>query len=181
MFPIRFSSELRCKGTALFFDFGGMFPYSVGENPYQRVGVSKFSRKLPGAPLLKESEIGLLHAVAVDGAEVVAHGNDMIAGPAPLLAQFERLLTVGVVAPVVIGNKHEGRRTVVGITQGVIVHGDVAAAKSVLVRMHSECLTGDVFALPARDASAARVLEGLPLADAPMLVCDRAALAFGHP
>lgn len=39
MFPIRVSPELRYKGTALFSDFGGMFPYSVGENPYQRVGV----------------------------------------------------------------------------------------------------------------------------------------------
>ena len=41
----------------------------------------------------------------------------------------------------------------------------------VLVNM----LTGDVFALPGRGVSAALVLEGLPLSDAPMLVCDRAA------
>lgn len=34
-------------------------------------------------------------------------------------------------------------------------------------------LTGDVFALPRRGASAALVIEGFPLSDAPMLVCDR--------
>jgi hypothetical protein len=34
-------------------------------------------------------------------------------------------------------------------------------------------LTGDVFALPRRGTSAALVIEGLPLSDAPMLVCDR--------
>ena len=33
-------------------------------------------------------------------------------------------------------------------------------------------LTGDVFALPRRGTSAALVIEGLPLSDAPMLVCD---------
>ena len=39
-------------------------------------------------------------------------------------------------------------------------------------------LTGDVFALPARGTSAALVIEGLPLSDAPMLVCDRHCVAW---
>ena len=39
-------------------------------------------------------------------------------------------------------------------------------------------LAGDVFALPARGASAALVIEGLPLSDAPMLVCDRHCVAW---
>ena len=40
-------------------------------------------------------------------------------------------------------------------------------------------LTGDVFALPRRGTSAALVIEGLPLSDAPMLVCDSATITAG--
>ena len=54
-----------------------------------------------------EREVRLLHSLSIDGAEVVAHGDDVIAGFAPLSAQRERLLPVGVVSCIVIGNQHE--------------------------------------------------------------------------
>ena len=40
---------------------------------------------------------------------------------------------------------HMFRSKLDGACHLALTHGDVAAAKSVLVRMHSECLTGDVF------------------------------------
>lgn len=53
------------------------------------------------------------------------------------------------------------------------VRGNLDAIRSpVLVNL----LTGDVFALPKRGSSAALVIEGLPLSDTPMLVCDRSAI-----
>lgn len=45
-----------------------------------------------------------MHSGAVDGLEIVPHGDDMITGLAPLLTQFKGLVTVGVVAVQVGGN-----------------------------------------------------------------------------
>ena len=52
----------------------------------------------------------------------------MVAGLPPLVAQREGLFAVRMVALVVVGNEHEGRRAVLGIAQGVVVHRRVSAA-----------------------------------------------------
>ena len=78
--------------------------------------------------LLGESKVGLHHAVAVDGLEVVAHGDDVETGRTPLLAQGEGLFAVGMVALVVVSNEHKGGRLVFRITLCIVVHGHVAAA-----------------------------------------------------
>ena len=90
-----------------------------------------------GAPCLPLGErlridgkrkVGLRDALAVDGLEVIAHGDDVVAGLTPLLAQLESLLAVGMVAHVVVGNEHKRRRLILRVTERIVVHGCVAAA-----------------------------------------------------
>ncbi|WP_458078117.1 bifunctional 3,4-dihydroxy-2-butanone-4-phosphate synthase/GTP cyclohydrolase II [Streptomyces sp. EMB26] len=60
---------------------------------------------------------------------------------------------------------HGFRSTVDGVEHVALVHGDLGDGKDVLVRMHSECLTGDVFGSqrcdcgPQLDASLDRIQE----------------------
>ena len=77
--------------------------------------------------ILSEREINFLHTVSVDGLEVVAHRDDVVASLTPLFAQLEGFLAIGVVALLVIGNQHKGHRAL-GARQAVVVHGCVATA-----------------------------------------------------
>ena len=53
-------------------------------------------------------KVSLFDALAVDGLEVIPHRDDVIARLAPLIAQLEGLLAVGVVSDIVVGYQHEG-------------------------------------------------------------------------
>ncbi|MFI8220875.1 bifunctional 3,4-dihydroxy-2-butanone-4-phosphate synthase/GTP cyclohydrolase II [Streptomyces sp. NPDC085932] len=60
---------------------------------------------------------------------------------------------------------HGYRSTVDGVEHVALVHGDIGDGRNVLVRVHSECLTGDVFGSarcdcgPQLDASLARIQQ----------------------
>ncbi|OIK28771.1 bifunctional 3,4-dihydroxy-2-butanone-4-phosphate synthase/GTP cyclohydrolase II [Streptomyces malaysiense] len=60
---------------------------------------------------------------------------------------------------------HGYRSTVDGVEHVALVHGEIGTGEDVLVRMHSECLTGDVFGSlrcdcgPQLDSSLARIQE----------------------
>ena len=91
-----------------------------------------------------ELELGLLYAEAVDGLEVVVHGNDMIASLDPLGTQLEGLFTVGMVALLVVGYQHEGCRLVERVAEAVVVHGTVAAAVAKREHGHLANLLADL-------------------------------------
>ena len=80
------------------------------------------------ALLVSKREIRLLDVFAIDGLEIILHGDDDIAVFAPLVSEFERFLAVGMVAVLVIGNQHEGEGLVFGVAQTIIVHSAIATA-----------------------------------------------------
>ena len=94
--------------------------------------------------LFGEGEVNLLHAVAVDGAEVVAHGDDVVACVAPLLAQRESLFAVGMVAVFIVGYEHEGCGAMILVAQAEVVHGLVAAAVAKRQHGHLSYLLNDL-------------------------------------
>ena len=94
-----------------------------------------------------KGKVGLYDTLAVDGLEVIAHGDDMIPGLAPLLAQREGFFAVGMVALVVVGNEHEGCRLIVRVAERIVVHGCVAAAVAERQHRHFANLLGNLLHL----------------------------------
>ena len=70
---------------------------------------------------------GLDHVVAVDGAEIVAHGDHLEAGVGPLGFQTFILHGVSVITHIIVRHQHEGRAAVGVVADGVHVHAHVAA------------------------------------------------------
>ena len=74
-----------------------------------------------------KGEVDFLDAVAVDGLEIVAHRNDIIASLVPAFSQLEGFLAVGVVAGFVVGYEHYRHRAE-SVAEAVVVHCRIAAA-----------------------------------------------------
>ena len=122
-------------------------PYAVGDRLggkalfYSTEGINiRLAHRASGLPLCEcagingEGKVGLCDAVAVDGLEVIAHGDDVVASLTPLLPEGESLFAVGMVAGIIVGYQHKGGRLVLRIAQRVVVHGRVAA--TVAERQH---------------------------------------------
>lgn len=63
---------------------------------------------MPISARISERERHFLDPTSVDGLEVVPHGDDVIAGLAPLDGEFEGLFAVRVIPVLIIGNEHKG-------------------------------------------------------------------------
>jgi hypothetical protein len=83
------------------------FSHITMKKAKKRFKLCAFGR-FQGISLGGEGEVGLHHALAIDGLEVVAHRNDVETGLSPLLAQCEGFFAVGMVALIVVGYQHEG-------------------------------------------------------------------------
>lgn len=86
-------------------------------------------REVAAANLIdRKSEVHLLNSKAVDGPEVIAHGDNIVNSIAPLRSQLESFFTIGMVTGFIIGNKHEGSGAILVVTQTIVVHGTVVSA-----------------------------------------------------
>jgi len=91
-----------------------------------------------------KGEICFLHAVAVDGLEVVLHGDDGVAGLAPFCLATGAFCEVGMITGVIVGYEHERGGTVLLVAQAVVVHGAVATAVSERQHGHLANLLADL-------------------------------------
>ena len=75
-----------------------------------------------------ESEVHFLHSCAVDGFEVVLHGDDVVASFTPFGFTLCSFFEVGMVTCVIVSHEHEGGSAMLFVAQAVVVHGAVATA-----------------------------------------------------
>ena len=74
-----------------------------------------------------EREIYFHYAVAVDGFEVILHGDDMVSCLAPFRLTTGTLCEVGMVTGIIVGHEHKCGSPVCLIAHAIVVHGAVAA------------------------------------------------------